>query len=139
MGKPCLCFLRTSFHYGPISFMYFSVTQHLVQSGESFGGLGKNHQAGYGPVNAVYDTAEYIAWFGIFVFYVRLYHVYERSVARFVALDDFSGAFVNDYYVVVFVDGCHSGVIKQKDTVTWIGDGVGVVAGAGFAPTTFGL
>ncbi len=58
-------------------------------------------------VEAVNDTAENIARFGIFFLDIAPHGLDERFVAGFVTLDDLARFFVDNDDVVVFVDYFH--------------------------------
>ena len=55
----------------------------------------------------MYHAEKHVARFGIFFFDIGFHVVGQGAVARFVALHDFAGLFVDDDNVVIFVDYFH--------------------------------
>ena len=87
--------------------MDLSFAEHLVESAQRLLGACKYNQSADGPVEPVYDTEKDVARFLVFLLDIILHNVRERSIARFVFLDDFSAFFVYDDNMVVFVNDCH--------------------------------
>jgi hypothetical protein len=86
-----------------------AVAKHFVETGQCFGGFGKDYEAGYGAVEAMDYAEKYVAGLLVMLFDPVFNDFAERAVAGFVALDNFAGGFVDDDDVVVFVKYVHEG------------------------------
>ena len=89
---------------GPITFVYVAVAHHLVEPHKGLAGLGKEHHATDGAVDAVYHTEEYLAGLFISDFDILLDVVLQPEGALGVGLHKVAGVFVHRQQMVVFVE-----------------------------------
>ena len=79
---------------GPVSLVDLSVAEESVQALQGLGGLGQDHDAAYGTVQAVGNAHEHLPGLAVPPGDEGLEGLGEGFVAGLVALDDFSGALV---------------------------------------------
>ena len=80
------CLLRLLFHDGPIRFLHFAITEHLVQTAQCLTGLGKYHQSAYRTIQSVSDSQKHVSRFGIFLFQILLHGLRQGNIAGLIAL-----------------------------------------------------
>ena len=114
VGQCRLGFERRTRDNRPISLVYLAIAEHIVQPRERLGGLGKNDQPRYRPVESVDNSKEYVAGLLVLLLYPSPDGLGQRFITRLVALDNLAGFLVDDYNVVIFVKYLHS-IVRKKE------------------------
>lgn len=91
----------------PIGFMYFPFAQHVVEARQRFGSLCEDNESADGAVYTVHHAAEHVSGLIVFLFEILFDCLRQGGVAGLVALHDLSGTFVDNYYMIVFVERSH--------------------------------
>lgn len=99
----------------PVGLVDFAFAKHLVEAGKSLGRLGEHYYTPNRTVEAMYDTEKYVTGLGMGNLDPFLHSLAERSVAGLVTLDDFTGGFVDDNNMIVFVEYFHNMTKLQKN------------------------
>ena len=92
------------FRDGPVGFADFARTDHFIEPHQRLRGLGEEHCAAHGTVDAVHDAEKHLAGFRVAAFDVGLDLVFEGALARRIGLYEVAAALVDHQQVVVFVE-----------------------------------
>ena len=103
ISQSVFIFLKVALHKRPIGFMDVAITKHVVKSCESLGCLCEYHNSSDGAIDAMNNSAEYIAGFVVFLLKILFDRFGKRGVAGFIPLHDLSGHFIDNDDMIVFV------------------------------------
>src|SRR5574344_2384389 len=88
--------------------MDFSIAKHIIKACKSLGRLSKNYKPCNWTVQTMYYAEENIPRLAVRLFNILFYCLRQRTVARFVSLDNLPAIFINNNEVIVFVNNFHS-------------------------------
>ncbi len=107
----------------PISLLDFTVTEHVIEAGESLRGFGKHDKTTDRAIQAMDHTAKHVAGFVVFFFQPFLDCLDKRFVACLVSLDYLSRGLIYYNKVVVFVNNLHDKIFipdyRHKISCFW--------------------
>ena len=87
---------------GMISLVDIATTEHFVQPRQGFGSACENHETTHGTIESVHGAEKDFAGLVVLLFDIGFNVIGQRSIAGFVALDDFARGFVDDDHMIVF-------------------------------------
>lgn len=99
---------------GMVSLVHVAPPKHFVEPCERFGSACENHETTHGTIESVHGAEKDFAGFVVLLFDIGFDLVGQRSIAGFVALNDFAGGLVDNDHVIVFVEDFHRGEIRMK-------------------------
>ena len=92
---------------GMVSLVHVAPPKHFVEPRERFGSACENHETTDGTIESVHGAEKDFARLVVLLFDIGFDLVGQRSIAGFVALNDFAGGLVDNDHVIVFVEDFH--------------------------------
>lgn len=99
---------------GMVSLVHVATSKHFVEPRERFGSACENHKAAHGAIESVHGAEKDFAGLVVLLLDIGFDLVGQRSIAGFVALNDFAGGLVDNDHVIVFVEDFHRAENRMK-------------------------
>lgn len=103
---------------GMVSLVHVAPPKHFVEPRERFGSACENHETTHGAIESVHGAEKDFAGLVVLLLDIGFDLVSQRSIAGFVALNDFAGGLVDNDHVIVFVENFHRAENRMK-IVEW--------------------
>ena len=94
---------------GMVSLVHVAPSKHFVEPCECFGSTRENHETTHRTIESVHGAEKDFAGLVVLLFDMGFDLIGQRSIAGFVALNDFAGGLVDNDHVIVFVEDFHRG------------------------------